>query len=84
MGQVVLRKENRHIPIPEFGETLADHPLHEQLFLDPDRNGGPEADQSPGRKRIVGFQQSLECQEGLVIKRDRPKIPELKPASSST
>ncbi len=79
MGQVVLREEQRRRTGAHLGQFLPEERAHQQLFLDPHRHGHEKARQSPGRKAVVGLQQALELEIGLVVKGHRGKIAELEP-----
>ena len=74
----MLGKQHTRLARPQFGQLILQHAAHKKFFLNPDRHGRRKARQSAGRKRMVGFKQALEFQIGLVVKRDRFKIIQLK------
>ena len=51
-------------------QAVAKLAILKQLLLDPDRNGLAKRREALGCKRQVRFQQSVEFQQGLVVKRD--------------
>ncbi len=73
VGQVVVREEQfRDFPlsVPQFLHFLADEALEEDLFLDPDGDGREEGLQAPGGEDVVGLQEALELEKGLVVEDD--------------
>ncbi len=67
VGQVVLRKEDGRIAGPGLGQFVFEHGAHHELFFDPHRHGHEEAPEPPGGKAVVGLQQALELEVGLVV-----------------
>src|SRR5581483_11110358 len=49
---------------------IAEHTLLEQLFLEPDRNGGPERPKAARRKGKIGLEQTLEFEKRLFVEHD--------------
>ena len=74
MREVVFREIDRDIAFAEFGELIAEHAPHKNLFLDPGEHGGEKADETAGRKRVVGLEEALEFQKGLFVKGDGRKV----------
>ena len=75
--EVVLGEEQFHLVdlvAREPREFLEQQPLEEQLLLDPDRHRGEEGAQAAGRERVVGLEQPLELEEGLVVEGDRLQL----------
>ncbi len=86
VGQVVLgEKQGRDPAIPGLGQFVPEERAHHQLFLDPHRHGHEEAPQAPGGEAVVGLQQPLELEVGLVVKGHRGRFAQLEaPASAMT
>ena len=64
---MVLRKEDGGIAVSHLGQFFLEHGAHHQLFFDPHRHGREKAPEPPGGKPVVGLQQALELEVGLVI-----------------
>src|SRR6266540_7383499 len=55
-------------------ELVQDQALEHHLFLDPDWHRGEEGRQSPWGEGIVGLEQTLELEEGLVVEDHRVQL----------
>src|SRR5690349_6681964 len=54
--------------------------LEEELLFEPHRHGSPERPDPTRCERQIGFDESLELHEGLVVKRDVAQVAQRHPA----
>ena len=67
VGQVVFREKDRGLAVSHLGQFFLEQGAHQELFFDPHRHGHQKAPEPPGGKPVVGLQQALELEVGLVI-----------------
>ncbi len=77
----MLREQELHsvAEVPDLRQLVQDQALEHQLLLDPDGHGreeGPEATRGEG---VIGLEQALELEEGLVVEDDRVQLIEGEP-----
>ena len=60
--------------VAQFFQLFVDEPFEEHLFLDPDRHRRQERAYAFGGKCIIGFEQSFEFQQRLVVENDRIEL----------
>src|SRR4030067_7032 len=68
MREVVLGEYKTRDTPSQFRKLLPQHVLHEELFLDPNRDGGKKAHQSPRGEGVIRFKQALKLYIRLIIK----------------
>ena len=70
MTEVMLRKQQlvRLEALVSQLALLEQEIFHEQLFSQPNRDRHPERVKAPGGGSNVGFQESFELKEGLIVK----------------
>src|SRR5882762_387650 len=83
MTLMMLAEEKPIFPIVvrcKAFELLSQQPLLKQLFLDPNRQRHAKRAEPVRCERQIGFEQSIEFQERLVIKDDMVDLAELDPS----
>ena len=78
VGQVVFGKEHGRVPRPQLGQLVLKEFAHQQLLFDPYGNGHQEAAQALRREAVVGLQEALELEDGLVVKGHRAQVGQMK------